>query len=111
MNTVLTILAAAGIAAAAWHLVRAAFRFLRQGAASIWASELARTRARRGDVTARDDARREEELARRKRAHAGLEALAWAALLVVPTLVPWPRAVYAAYAGFWASPLVRRLRA
>jgi hypothetical protein len=107
----MTILAVAGIAAAVWHLVRAAFRFLRQGAAGIWANELARTRARRGDVTALDEARREGEQAGRMRVRAGLEALAWLALLVVPVLSPWPRLFYACYSSFWLSPLVRRLRA
>ena len=111
MNTVLSILAVAGIGAAAWHLLRAAFRFLHRGAAGIWASELARTRARRGDVTALEDARREEAEARRQRRAAGVQALAWAALLAAPGLAPWPRSVYAVYSAFWALPLVRRLRA
>ena len=111
MDTVLNILAVAGILAAAWHLVWAAFRFLRQGAAGVWASELARTRARHGDVTATREAERERERARRARVRAGLEAVAWLALLAVPTLVPWPRLIYAFYSAFWAAPVIRSLRA
>ncbi|NIP82562.1 MAG: Cmx/CmrA family chloramphenicol efflux MFS transporter, partial [Gemmatimonadetes bacterium] len=51
MTTVTSLLAVAGVAAAAWHLVRAAFRFLRAGATGIWADEMGRTHARRGDLT------------------------------------------------------------
>jgi hypothetical protein len=89
VDTILTLLAAAGIAAAVWHLVTAAFRFLRHGASDLWTGELARTHARRGDVTS-------------------LEAVGWLILLLAPPLTPWARHVYAAYAVLWLVPALRR---
>ncbi|HUG39087.1 MAG TPA: hypothetical protein VMM12_01315 [Longimicrobiales bacterium] len=108
MDTLLTILAVAGIGAAAWHVMRAAFRFLRQKASGLWTDELARTHARRGDVTAlKEMERRGAEVARARR-RATVEAAGWVALLVVPALTPWSRAIYAAYAVLWAIPVLRR---
>lgn len=108
MNTLLTILAVAGIAAAAWHVVRAAFRFLRQEASGIWTEELARTHARRGDVTALEDTKRRAEAVARLRRRAAVEGFGWLALLAVPALTAWTRAIYATYAVLWVLPLVRR---
>ncbi len=110
METVLTLLAAAGIAAAAWHLVRAAFRFLRQAAAGIWADEMAQTYARRGDLTALEEQERERSAAKRTGARSGLMAVAWLAALAVPTLTPWARPIYAAYVLLLLEPAVRRVR-
>jgi hypothetical protein len=106
VDTILTILAAAGIGAAAWHVVRAAFRFLRHGADTVWANELGRAGARRGDLTAVQESARERAGAARARAVA--ETAGWLALLVVPALTPWSRPVYASYALLWALPAVRR---
>jgi hypothetical protein len=108
VDTILTLLAAAGIAAAVWHLVRAAFRFLRYGANGVWTDELARTHARRGDVTAVEDAKREHETAARWKSRAGAEAVGWLILLLAPPLTPWARHVYAAYALLWLVPALRR---
>lgn len=111
MNTVLTLLAAAGIATAAWHLVRAAVRFLRHAAAGVWADEMAQTHAQRGDLTSLEE--REEDRVRATRAGAryGIEALGWLALLAVPSLTAWARPLYAAYSLLLLEPAVRRLRA
>jgi hypothetical protein len=108
VDTILTLLAAAGIAAAVWHLVTAAFRFLRHGASDLWTGELARTHARRGDVTSLEDARREQETAARWKTRAGAEAVGWLILLLAPLLTPWARHVYAAYAVLWLVPALRR---
>ena len=110
METVLTLLAAAGIAAAAWHLVRAALRFLRETAAGIWAGEMAETQARRGDLTALEDSKRKRAEARRSGARKGLVALGWLALLATPAFTPWARAVYASYSLLLLEPAFRRLR-
>ena len=110
MNTVLTLLAVTGIAAAAWHLVRAAFRFLRETAAGIWAGEMAETQARRGDLTALEESKRKRADARRSGARKGLAVFGWLALLVAPALTPWARPVYASYALLLLEPAVRRLR-
>ncbi len=111
METVLTLLAVAGIATAAWHMVRAAFRFLREAAAGIWADEMAQTYAQRGDLTALDDTERERSEARRSGARSGLVALGWlAAALIAPVFTPWARAVYAAYALLLLEPVARKAR-
>ncbi|MBW3551969.1 MAG: hypothetical protein KY466_00590 [Gemmatimonadetes bacterium] len=108
MEIILTILALAGIGAAAWHVVRAVFRFLRQEASGLWTDELARTHARRGDVTALEETkRRATEVARRRR-RAVAEGVGWLALLAVPALTPWARPIYAAYAVLWAVPFLGR---
>ena len=108
MNTILTILAVAGIGAAAWHVVRAAFRFLRQEATGIWADELSRTHARRGDVTALEEARRQRQAVLRARRRVLTEGVGWLALLLVPSFTPWGRTIYAGYAVLWLLPLLRR---
>lgn len=105
---ILTILAIAGVAAAAWHVVRAAFRFLRQEATGIWADELSRTHARRGDLTSLEQARQEREAAARQRRRVLAEAVGWLALLLVPSFTPWGRMIYAGYAVLWTLPLLRR---
>lgn len=108
MNTLLTILAIAGIGAAAWHVVRAAFRLLRQKASGFWTDELARTHARRGDVTALEETRRRAAEVARARRRATAEAVGWVALLLVPALTPWTRTIYAVYAVLWLVPALRR---
>lgn len=110
MDTVLTLLAAAGIAIAAWHVLRAAFRFLSQAAAGIWADEMARTHARRGDLTALHESERERRQATRSGARSGLTALLWLGLLAAPAFTDWARELYAAYSLLLLEPAVRRLR-
>ncbi|MFW5951511.1 MAG: hypothetical protein ACOCVZ_05280 [Gemmatimonadota bacterium] len=111
MDTLLTLLAVAGGAGAAWHLLRAALRFLEGGAHGIFAGEMERTHARRGDLTSLEEQRREREAARRASRRAALVALGWLALLAVPSLTPWPRRVFAAYSVVWLGPLARWHRA
>ena len=108
METLLTVLALAGIGAAAWPVVRAAFRFLRQEASGLWTDELARTHARRGDVTALEEARRRAVEVARRRRRAVAEGVGWLALLAVPALTPWARPIYASYAVLWAVPFLAR---
>ena len=103
----MSILAVAGIAAAAWHFVRAAFRFQRHGAAWIWTDELARNHARRGDVTALEESRRERAAARRAKRREGLIAAGWLALLAAPSLTTVAEMVYAAYTALWLVPLTQ----
>jgi hypothetical protein len=107
MDTLLMLLAGGGIAAALWHLVRAVLRFLGHGAAGIWADEVARTQARRGDVTAVEDSRRQREAVARRKTRAGAEAVGWLILLLVPPLTPWGPHIYAAYVLLWLVPAVR----
>lgn len=110
MNTLLNLLALAGGTAAAWHLVRAALRFLRGGAFGIWADELARTHARHGDLTSLDERHRERSAATTSARRAALQAFGWLAILVAPAMTSWPRPLYAAYTLLWVGPAARRLR-
>jgi hypothetical protein len=107
MDILLTVLALVGVAAAVWHVVRAAFRFLGHGAAGMWADEVARNHARRGDVTGVEDSRRQREAVKRRKTRAGAEAVGWLILLLVPPLTPWGRHIYAAYTLLWLVPALR----
>lgn len=107
MDIILSVLAAAGIAAAVWHLVRAAFRFLRFGADGLWTDEVARTHARRGDVSSLEAAKQQREAATRWKTRAGAEAIGWLVLLLTPPLTPWARHIYAAYTILWIVPALR----
>jgi hypothetical protein len=108
VETLLSSLAVAGIVAAIWHLIRATVRFLRHGATGLWAGELAKNHARRGDVTALQEAQQEREAVSRWKVRAGAEAVGWFVVLVAPSLTPWARHVYAAYNILWLMPAVRR---
>lgn len=110
MNTLLNLLALAGGAAAAWHLVRAALRFLNGGAREVWADELARTYARHGDLTSMDETRKKKVRTARGTRRALAAAVGWLAVLAVPPLTAWPRLIYAAYSVLWVPPLARRVR-
>ena len=110
MDTVLTLLALAGVAAVAWHIVRAALRFLRHGAAGFRTEEMARNYARRGDVTALEEARAERARAERSRSRSGWIALGWLVLLVAPSFTSWARPIYAAYSLLLLEPIARRVR-
>ena len=107
MDTILSVHAAAGIAAAVWHLVRAAFRFLRHGADGLWTDEVARTHARRGDVSSLEAAKQDREAAARWKTRTGAEAVGWLILLLTPPLTPWARHIYAAYTILWIVPALR----
>ncbi|MDX1674484.1 MAG: hypothetical protein R3314_06810 [Longimicrobiales bacterium] len=109
METVLIVLAVAGIAAAAWHLVRAAFRFLGWAAAGIWAGEMSQTYARRGDLTALEESRRERVEATRSGVRSGVAAAAWIVVLAAPAFTPWALAIYATYSLLLLWPLARRV--
>lgn len=108
METLITVLSLLGLGAAAWHVLRAAFRFLSVEASGIWARELAETRARRGDVTGLREAQDTAGLAARARRRALAEGLGWIALLLAPAFTPWARTIYAGYALLWLVPWRRR---
>jgi len=110
VNTLLNLLALAGGAAAAWHLIRAALRFLRGGASGVWAEEMARTHARHGDLTSLEDSRRERAAAARRARLRAVESLGWLVVLAAPSLTSVPRAIYASYVVLWLGPASRRLR-
>jgi hypothetical protein len=104
MNTAITLLGAAGIIAVVLRLARALFGALRGGVDAFIARDVALTRAQRGDITGLDDAQAAAGLARRQRLLALGAASMWAGLLIVPTLTPWPRLLYAGYSLLWLLP-------
>jgi hypothetical protein len=110
VNTLLILLAVAGGLSAAWHLVRAASRFVTGEAMGVVAAELEHTHARHGDLTALEERRRERRVARRRGRWAGLAALGWLVLLVAPSFTPWPRMIFAGYSVLWLGPATRSLR-
>lgn len=108
MEPAITILAAFGIAGVAVRLARAALRTLQRGVDAFVASEMARNRARRGDLTGLAEAEAWARSARHERLAAAGRAALWLALLVAPALTPWPRELYAACAVLWLVPRARR---
>jgi hypothetical protein len=110
VNTLLNLLAVVGSAAAAWHMIRAASRFLRGGAKGIWTEEMGRTHARRGDLTALGDAQRDRREASAETRRSGLLALGWFLVLALPSLTSLARPIYAACSVLWLGPLIRRVR-
>jgi hypothetical protein len=108
MSTAIMLLAAAGVIAVVLRLLRALFASLRGGVDAFLASDVAETRAQRGDLTGLDDARVAAVIARRRRFVALGTASMWVGLLIVPTLTPWPSLLYATYSLLWLLP--RRTR-
>lgn len=98
------LLAIAGVIAVMLRLLRALFAGLRGGVEGFLARDVAETRAQRGDLTGLEDARSAAALARRRRVTALGAASIWVGLLVVPTLTPWPKLLYAAYSLLWILP-------
>jgi hypothetical protein len=110
VDILLTLLAATGIAAAIWHVVRAASRYLRVDAAGLRTDQAAPTHDGRGDAAGIEEARRERESAGTRRTRFGAEAVGWIILLLVPPLTPWGRHIYAVYTLLWFVPTLRRRR-
>lgn len=104
MEPVLFIFAAAGLFALVGRLFRS---LLRLGLAAAEATAVAGqidASVRRGDLTAMAEGREQERGVRRTRLLAGLLALLWVALLVVPPVLGWGREGYAAAAILWLLP-------
>lgn len=101
MKPILDILAIVGFLALVWGLGLAVLQLVRGGVDGLVAGGLAETRARRGDVTGMSEAERHLARARRNRVRSAAFVAGWAALLLVPPLTPWPRAIYGAAAVFW----------
>ncbi|HKJ93521.1 MAG TPA: hypothetical protein VJ957_10145 [Longimicrobiales bacterium] len=97
-------LAVVGVVAVIWRLLRSLLRLARRVSDAVWASEIARARARRGDLTGMRDAQAEADAARRARDRAAVVALLWAFLLVAPAALPWTRVLYAVLALTWVMP-------
>ena len=94
-------LAVAGLLAVLWGTLGALIRLVGRAAETWVARELARTRARRGDVTGLAEARAGAGRARVAWLRAVLSLAAWTGLLVGPALTPWPTTLYAASSLIW----------
>jgi hypothetical protein len=108
MRFVLALLAIAGFAAVVRQLAVAALRALRGGLNAFLLSEVANTRAQRGDVTGLVEARETKRNLRGARLRELAALLLWLAALVVPPLTRWPLHIYAAYSALWLLALIRR---
>jgi hypothetical protein len=108
LSTVLGVLALVGVLGILARLARAGLRLGITAAEAAAANGLAEASARRGDLTALDERRRQAaELRRTRRARLAVAA-GWAALLVVPAFTPWGREAYAAASLLWLLPRARR---
>ena len=104
MHTLLLILGILGFAAVITRAARTIFRLLHGGVDSLVAGEIARARARRGDVTGLGDALQDRTAARRRRRAALAAFVLWGGMLLLPPLTPWPLLLYAAYSLLWLLP-------
>jgi hypothetical protein len=108
MEAALAVLAAIGFFVVAWRLVKAVLRLARLGLDVYAAGELADTRARRGDLTGMEEAKRAAAARKRARWRMVAPAVVWLLLLVLPALTPWTRSLYASYTLFWVLGRLRR---
>ncbi len=104
MEIAWTMLAVVGFAGVAWRALRAGIRLLDSVAELLWANELARARARRGDLTGMDQADAEARDGRRSRGRAALAVALWLLLLTAPAATPWTRVLYAMVSPVWLMP-------
>jgi hypothetical protein len=107
MNVVLLLLAIAGFLAAVRGIARAGLGLLVRGVEVVMADEATSIQARRGDLTGLGAADARSAAARRRRLTSIAAVAAWAAMLVVPPLTPWPTWLYAAWAVLWLLPARR----
>ena len=109
MQTLIVLLAIAGVAAIIRGLARTALRLGLVAAEETTASGLAEVSARRGDITGLSERRAAARAARGRRRRDLLLTLLWILWLVVPPILGWAPAAYALAAPLWfiAPPRVR----
>jgi hypothetical protein len=106
-SPVVELLAVIGLVALLLRLGRALLALGLAAAEQTAASGLAEVSARRGDLTGMAERQADEQRLRRARLRAVLLAMLWAALLVVPPIADFARAVYALSAALWFLPQQR----
>jgi hypothetical protein len=107
MTLLLAALVLLGAAALIVHLTRSLLRLglaLADAAAAASAAEIG---ARRGDLTALADGRRDEQAARRRALRRAFLVVLWLVALLLPPLVGWTRDAYAAASVLWLLSRVR----
>jgi hypothetical protein len=108
MNVAIMLLAILGFAAAAGQLLRALLVALGTGVESFLAREVTEVNARRGDLTALQEAESRHKVARRARFGAVARVSFWTALLAIPPFTPWTAILYACYSPLWLLGGLRR---
>jgi type II secretory pathway component PulL len=108
MHSLLIILGIAGFLAVVRHALDALLRLLHGDVEAALAGGRASARAHHGDLTGVQEAQAERSVAWARRRVATALLVLWIALLLVPPLTPWPRALYAAYSLLWLLPRRRR---
>ena len=101
MEPALYILAFAGVSALLVRLAKALFRLLQRSGEAWIASEAARSRHARGDLTGFEEAALLETRARRGRRLALARVGLYLLLLFAPPFTPWTLEIYAACALLW----------
>jgi polyferredoxin len=104
VQTVVVVLAAAGVLAVVYRLLRALARFVLAFAEVTAASGMAEISARRGDLTTLAERQATERTARQRQWKDLLYIALWLAWLLVPPLTAWPLALYAAAVPLWLLP-------
>lgn len=108
MQFALFLLAVAGFLAVLKRLGLAAFRALQGGVDAFILSEVASSRAQRGDVTGLAEAQQQRRKTRVARWRAAGSVLLWAGALVAPLLTQWALWIYASYSLLWLFSARRR---
>lgn len=103
-NFLLVLLAAAGVVALAARLLGSLFRLGLAAAEKTHNDALVDASLRQGDLTALAERQASAGALRRSRARSGLLVALWLALLLVPPLLGWGRAAYAAASLLWLLP-------
>lgn len=110
MHWVLMVLAVAGVVAVGRRLFGSLLGLLGRVADVVWASEIARARARRGDLTGMREAQAETDAARHARNRALGAVMFWVLVLFAPAALPWTRVLYAGLALVWVMPKRREVQ-
>lgn len=108
MQIVIVLLAVLGFLAVAGRLLRALLLALGTGVESFLAREVTEVNARRGDLTALQEAEARHAIARRARFGAIARVGLWTALLAVPPFTQWTALLYACYSPLWLLTRFRR---
>jgi hypothetical protein len=111
MQFALFLLAVAGFLAVLKRLGEAAFRALKRGADAFILSEVASSRAQRGDITGLTEAQQMRRTTRRARWRAAGSVLLWVGALLAPLLTQLALWIYASYSLLWLVPPGRRRNA
>ncbi|HEX6558115.1 MAG TPA: hypothetical protein VF021_01595 [Longimicrobiales bacterium] len=104
MTLLLVLIALPGIAAVVLRWSNAMWATARHSLEWFVASQIADTRAQRGDISGMSEADMIRRKSRDAQSRDLLRLLFWSALLIVPLLLPGSFIIYALYGLFWLVP-------